>query len=70
MRKYLLALTFLIAGCTVEPDTVDRSSWQVLKAAGGAPTYIVPLKLDDGTLCIVVMGNEHYSGRAVDCNWK
>jgi hypothetical protein len=44
------------------------NGWKSFVAPGNRITYAVPVTMDDGTKCVIVIGND--PGRGVSCDWS
>lgn len=68
-----LLLACAASGCAptgdAPPDYVPPKGWQAFVTPGNTYTYVIPVKLEDGTRCVLVAGNSGTSGRAITCDW-
>ena len=69
-RAVVAALVLACAGCSVgqREDSAAPKGWKSFVAPSNAITYAVPVTMDDGTKCVVVIGNS--AGRGVSCDWS
>lgn len=69
-RFLIAALALSCAACSVEQkrDGDIPSDWRVYVAPGNHVTYVMPVTMNDGTRCVLVIGNS--AGRAVSCEWE
>lgn len=67
---FLACVAVASVGCTVgqrDSDAIPKG-WKSYVAPGNNVTYVLPVQMDDGTRCVVVIGNN--AGRGVSCDWK
>jgi hypothetical protein len=69
-RAVVAALVLACAGCSVgeRTDAETPKGWKSFVAPGNRITYAVPVTMDDGTKCVIVIGNG--PGRGVSCDWS
>lgn len=68
-----LLLACAASGCAppgnAPPDYVPPKGWQAFVTPSNTYTYVIPVKLEDGTRCVLVAGNSGTSGRSITCDW-
>ncbi|MEY4720056.1 MAG: hypothetical protein RL563_2674 [Pseudomonadota bacterium] len=70
--KKLLAMLCVtaLAGCgESRPPRIPSDDWIEIKSDVSLTTYIAPIKMPDGTRCLVVLVRG-YADRAISCDWK
>jgi hypothetical protein len=74
-KLFSIICVLLLSACSAgeKPDAQSAKDWpqgtKIYVAPGANYKYVIPIKMDDGTRCILVANNSS-GGGAISCDWK
>ncbi|MFM2134465.1 MAG: hypothetical protein RL156_1746 [Bacteroidota bacterium] len=69
-KIFLMLCVAALAGCgESRPPRIPPDDWIKLESDVSLTTYVAPIKMPDGTRCLVVLVSG-YANRAISCDWE